>query len=308
MARDETIMTIKPMLATAIEDMTEEGLSKLRYPLLASIKYDGVRAVMQDGKLVSRSLKSIPNQDIQQMFKRLPEGFDGELMFGNPAAKKVFSLTTSVVMSRTKQAAGVKFYAFDQFGDGPFKQRSDSVYEQVFFLDDENVIAVNQKMINSVTELLKFEQVVLEAGYEGLILRSIDGPYKQGRATERQGWMLKLKRFVDAEAVIVGSYEEQENTNVAITNQLGRSERSSAKAGMVGKGTLGGFEVKGLGGEFDGVEFQVGGGFDAEDREQFWKQRKQLIGKIIKYKYFPIGTKDKPRFPVFLGFRDKEDM
>jgi DNA ligase-1 len=36
--------------------------------------------------------------------------------------------------------------------------------------------------------------------------------------------------------------------------------------------------------------------------------RKKLLGKIVKYKYQEIGVLEKPRFPVFLGFRDKEDM
>jgi len=33
-----------------------------------------------------------------------------------------------------------------------------------------------------------------------------------------------------------------------------------------------------------------------------------LMGKVVKYKSQPTGVKDKPRFPVFLGFRDKVDM
>ena len=57
-----------------------------------------------------------------------------------------------------------------------------------------------------------------------------------------------------------------------------------------------------------GVEFQVGSGFDAAQRKDFWSRRETLRGKIIKYKSFKIGVKDKPRHPIFLGFRDKADM
>jgi hypothetical protein len=32
------------------------------------------------------------------------------------------------------------------------------------------------------------------------------------------------------------------------------------------------------------------------------------MGKVVKYKSQPTGVKDKPRFPVFLGFRDVVDM
>lgn len=297
-------MTFKPMLAAPIEDM-----SKLKYPLYASIKYDGIRATMQGGKLLSRTLKPIPNKNVQEMFKHLPEGFDGELMFGNPAAKDVFQLTTSVVMSHNKPADGIKFYVFDKFVPGKiFEERKNIVFTYLFQNYETNALYVPQTEIKNEEDLLEYEEAVLSSGFEGLILRSIDGPYKEGRSTEKQGWLLKLKRFVDAEATVIGTYEEMENTNEAKTNLLGRTERSTKKQGMVGKGTLGGFIVTGINGQFKGVSFECGSGLTADQRDVYWSTRKNLIGKIIKYKYFPIGVKDKPRLPIFLGFRDKRDI
>jgi DNA ligase-1 len=163
-------------------------------------------------------------------------------------------------------------------------------------------------LINNEEELLKFEADALGQGHEGVMVRMINGPYKTGRSTVNEGFLLKLKRFLNGEAVIDGFYEEQENTNEKKTNALGRTERSSAKAGLVGKGTLGGFDVHGLGGIYDGVEFQIGGGFTASDRARLWRDREKLVGKIVKYKYFPTGSKVAPRFPGFLGFRDERDM
>jgi DNA ligase-1 len=300
----------KPMLAATVEDT-----SKLKYPLYASIKYDGIRATKQNGQLLSRTLKPIPNKNVQKMFSHLPEGLDGELMYGDPADKHVFSETTSIVMSHDKPAEGIKFYAFDLFSDRPFESRNTSLCaatmssgprNQVVTINDVEV--VGQRWIHTEKELLDYEQEVLNQGYEGIIIRSENGLYKQGRATLKQGWLLKLKRFVDAEAKITGFFEEQENTNEATTNALGRTERSSKKEGMVGKGTLGGFEVIGINGQFKNVEFNVGSGMNAAQKVEFWNRRKTLLSKVLKYKYFPIGTKDKPRLPIFLGFRDKEDM
>jgi DNA ligase-1 len=292
-----------PMLAAKIKN-----ISKLRYPLYGSIKYDGIRATMQKGRLLSRTLKPIPNQNVQKLFSHLPDGFDGELMFGDPSAKDVFQSTTSVVMSHDKEATGIRFFAIDQFGTGTFQERSDGVFKQVVKLDDPNVELVAQVLILNEKDLLAFEQDALDAGFEGLILRSVDGPYKEGRSTEKQGWLLKLKRFVDAEAKVLGFYEELENTNEAKINALGHTERSTKKQGMVGKQALGGFDVIGINGQFKDVEFSVGSGMTAEQKKDFWKNRQKLIGKILKYKYFPIGVKDKPRLPIFLGFRDRMDM
>jgi DNA ligase-1 len=298
-----TFKPFKPMLAP--NESTDVSL--LKYPLLASIKYDGIRATVQNGVLLSRNLKPLPNRNAQKKFSHLPEGFDGELLLGDPTDKHVFSKTTSVVMSDDKPADDVRFYAFDVYHEtADFEHRLKYVYEMTHGIEDTQY--VRHKLIHNEEELLSLEKEALEHGHEGLMLRSPNGPYKQGRVTVKQGWLLKLKRFVDAEAKILGFVEEQENTNEAVTNALGRSERSSKKEGMVGKGMLGKFEVIGANGQFKDVEFSIGGGFTAAQRQYYWNIRKKLVGGLVKYKYFPTGSKDKPRFPVFLGFRDKRDM
>lgn len=45
-----------------------------------------------------------------------------------------------------------------------------------------------------------------------------------------------------------------------------------------------------------------------KNNEEIWNKQVELIGSTVKYKYFEIGVKDKPRFPIFCGFRDKRDM
>ena len=57
--------------------------------------------------------------------------------------------------------------------------------------------------------------------------------------------------------------------------------------------------------EYNGLdgELIVGSPTDQATREALWKQRDQLPEQVIKYKFFASGVKDKPRFPVFLGFR-----
>ena len=89
------------------------------------------------------------------------------------------------------------------------------------------------------------------------------------------------------------------NGNDAETNELGRTKRSTAKSGMVGKSTLGAFICK----TPEGIEFKIGSGFDQQDRSNYWNSKETLLGRIVKYKHFPIGVKDKPTHPIFLGFR-----
>jgi DNA ligase-1 len=162
------------------------------------------------------------------------------------------------------------------------------------------VILHEQEFIKDAGMLMGYEAAMLEAGYEGLILRDPLSPYKYGRASMKQGWMLKLKRFQDDEAEIIGVQEMMHNANEAKRDELGRTKRSSAKAGLVGTGLMGALHVRDL---KSGVEFYVGTGFDDEDRAKEWK-----LGSIIKYKSFKIGVKDAPRHPVYLGLRDRRDM
>jgi DNA ligase-1 len=57
-----------------------------------------------------------------------------------------------------------------------------------------------------------------------------------------------------------------------------------------------------------GVVFNIGTGFTAADRLEMWKNRANLLDKIVTYEYLPIGVKDKPRHPCFKGFRIEADL
>ncbi len=165
--------------------------------------------------------------------------------------------------------------------------------------------------VHSIDELDALEAAWLEAGNEGVMLRAIDGRYKEGRSSEKEQILLKLKRFSDSEAVVTGTYELEHNSNESFVNELGRTARSSAQAGKVGLDTLGGFYVRGSAGQpFDGVEFKVGNGqgMTQELRKQLWAERESFVGRIMKVKYFPTGGKDRPRHPLWLGWRDERDM
>ena len=288
---------------------TDADLKTLRFPLLASPKLDGIRAVVRDGIVYSRSNKPIPNKFVQSRFANC-EYFDGELIVGPPTSKSVYRDTVSVVMSDDKPAHHVGFYVFDHVNDigADYGNRArwlaEAVQAGLNANPDASVCLHEQVDIRHIDELLQYEHECLEDGYEGLILRDPNAPYKMGRSTVKEGYLLKLKRFVDAEATIVDCFEREHNGNEAKTDELGRTKRSSHKAGKTGRGDLGGFVLR----TADGVEFSCGTGFSDAERAEYWANRDRLVGQIAKFKYFPIGVKKAPRHPVFLGWRDKRDM
>jgi DNA ligase 1 len=287
---------MKPMLAALCED-----IMKLSYPVIASPKLDGIRALVLNGQLVSRTLKPIPNRYVQKLFAGLPEGTDGELIMG-AANDDPYRRTVSAVMSEDGEP-DVWYHVFDNYkSSGPFDCRLLDVRK---LTGCKNVLVVLQLMIWNVEQLTEFEEGMVESGYEGAMIRNPGGPYKFGRSTAKEGYLLKLKRYQDSDAKILGTYELMHNGNEATTNALGRTERSSHQENKTGLDSLGGFELRDI---HSGVEFRCGTGLTQNDRETLWDTREELIGKIIKYKYFPTGSKDKPRHPVFLGFRSKLDL
>ena len=291
---------IRPMLAADCKG----DLSKLRFPLLASPKLDGIRCLIVDGKPVSRTLKPIRNHYVQRYLQHwgLPD-LDGELVVGEATHPNAMQNTTSGVMSADGEP-DFTYHVFDLYSStDPFHGR----YSYMSQLELPLRVRVHpHRMIYSVAELEAMEEEALAAGYEGLIVRDPRGAYKQNRSTLREGGMVKIKRHVDAEAIVIGAEELMHNANDATTNALGYTERTSHLANQVGMGTLGSLRVQIL--SDPDVEFSVGTGMTAEDRTWMWNNREQMVGKIIKYKSFPVGVKDKPRHPVFLGFRDLEDL
>jgi len=285
------LKNFKPMLASPAD------LNALRFPLLASPKLDGVRAIVLNGVVMSRSLKPIPNLVVQDMFKRF-EHYDGELIVGDPYAKNCYNETVSGVM-RVSGRPNVKFYVFDSVGqpNEPYGVRRPMC--SVF----HNLVEVPQIPVKSVEEILELEENYLAKGFEGLILRHPEAPYKYGRSTTKEGYLLKLKRFTDSEFEVVGFEERLHNGNEAKLDELGRMKRSSHKENKSGLGDLGALVLQG-----DGFTFSCGTGFDDATRKYLWAIRSTLIGRMAKIKHFEVGAKIAPRHPVFLGFRDSLDM
>lgn len=303
---DQIVMT-SPMLAKGVD------FNKLEYPVLCQPKLDGIRAVIRNGVALSRSMKPIPNYFIQDYFKihsAYLEGMDGELIVGDMLAKEAFQNTTSGVMSRFGEP-DFKYYVFDMWNmpDFPADRRRQTyevrVKNAASMHAGERLKEVPTFTCHEPNEVKELMAKLLDEGAEGMILRHQQAPYKFGRSTINEGCLLKWKQFVDTEGEIVGFEELMRNENEAFTSETGHQKRSAHQAGKIPANTLGALIVKFGDGS---ATVNVGSGFDMALRQQVWDNKPDYIGKTVKYKYFPIGMKDLPRHPIFLGFRAMEDM
>lgn len=296
-----------PMLAEPAK------FDKLVFPLYASVKIDGIRAIVRNGMLLSRTMLVIPNTYTQGLFGLdALNGLDGELVVGNPWDKNLMQQTSSGVMTE-EGTPNVWLYVFDYWTEPnvPYEQRLRRLFngmDKAFAERHQRVVLLSQLLVHSLDELYELEQRTLDQGYEGIMLRKPNGLYKFGRSTALEQHLVKVKRFEDAEAVVIGFEEQMQNTNEATIDERGLTKRSSHKANMVPKGTLGAMIVRDV---KSGVVFNVGGGkgMTAELRQWIWNNRTQLLGQHLTYYSFKqTGVKDKPRIGQFKAFRDARDM
>lgn len=321
---------MKPHLACDLEE------DKVKFPVVAMPKIDGVRGLNLTGDITGRSLKPFKNNFIAECFSNEALlGVDGELALGDWTDARLCSNTTGFVNRKTAKEGkptrsnDLVWWAFDYIGPAtvhlPYIERLEALtvahqvgdWRKLF-----NVSLVPWKLVHSLEELLAFEDECLDAGFEGVIVRDPQGLHKSGRATVRGGTYLRIKRFIDFEGVIENLTEAKENQNEAKVNELGRTERSTHQENMVPKGMVGMIQMRALADVVHngkvliakGQLVDVGPGNMLHDqRVKAWedfvnKTEDSLVGQIGKGKFFGHGQKDKPRFPTFIGVRSDEDM
>lgn len=304
--------SMKPMLA---RDWIE---SKVKFPCIVQPKIDGVRALCIDGKLVGRSLKPFANKYVTQMLSR-PEfnGFDGEITVGVPEDRTSETLCrdTTSAMNRIDGESIVTWTIFDVVSN---KKYSDRIKEACAVDGPVYIRVIGGSLVRNMKELLAYESQCLDMGYEGVILRDPDGLYKEGRSDSKmQCW--RIKRFIEEEVLVTKILEGSKNNNEKKVNELGRTERSSHQENMQPNGEVGTIIGTLLKDIFhpvtgnvlfkEGLEVQVSPGeMTQEECKFYWSNQEQIVGKVIKFKTFPQGVKDKPRFPTFVCFRDKSEI
>jgi DNA ligase-1 len=288
----------KPLLAGDFDP------AKAKFPYIATPKIDGIRFLMVDGVAVSKTFKPIRNNHIQKLLQQyLPDGTDGELTSGD-----TFQSSTSAVMT-IEGTPNFKVWIFDYVN--PNEEEISPFYTRILQIPDINVpkkcfelstlYGVN---IKTQEELDNYERICLETNYEGVMLRDPNGTYKFGRSTVNDNILLKVKRFLDAEAELIDIQEKMSNQNPEELDAFGHIKRSASLDGMIPTGVAGTLIVQ----DKDGNTFGIGSGLNDLMREEIWNNKEKYIGKLVKYKYFPKGVKELPRHPVFLGFRDSEDI
>ena len=303
------MMVVKPMLAVGVEP------ENVVFPCIASPKVDGIRILNWEGNPFTRSMKPIPNNFVRTyLSSKVFQGLDGECVVGEPNDPAVFKNTTGKLRSHSGEP-DFTWWVFDERWEVTDLRGFQSRYgllKEAFangvFSAFPRVKLLPHKLINTPAELKAFEEECALDGWEGVMLRSVNGPYKNGRSTLKEGYLLKRKLWDFSEAKIVGIYEKMTNENEAFTSEVGSTKRSTNAENLVPAGTLGGFNCIEIS---TGQAFNLGAGGTHEERQKLWDEREEnddYKGRFARFKHMPYGRVDAPRQPIFDSFREKFDM
>lgn len=298
---------MKPQLACDWDE------TKVRFPVLISPKIDGVRAINLNGAVTGRSLKQHKNKYVTELLSDSTTiGFDGEIAAESDTHPALCRLTSSA-LSTIEGQPFVLWWLFDfvrpEWVHRPYAERYDELVSRVnylranshFFSFAHHLRVVPSVEVLCMEELLHWEKLWLDEGYEGLIGRDPQGKVKHGRSTVREGGLWRIKRFSDAEAVVKAIKEGQTNLNETTVNELGKTERSTHTENMVPNGQVGTLICV----TPEGLEINVSPGeMDVDTRKLYFSNPSMIVGKTITYKHFPKGRKDLPRFPTFKCIRE----
>jgi ATP-dependent DNA ligase len=292
----------------------------LRFPFLGTIKIDAVRCITMPWPAgatqvctpVTRALNRLPNNHSYELVASFcPPGLDGEL---EDLSAKGFNDSQSSIM-RQEGTPNIRYNIFDYLKDGnfvdpryvgrlltPYRERLAQLRELKL---PPFCRILEEVLIENLGQLEDYLQACKSLGHEGICIRPPWSPYKFGRSTPKEQFLIKIKYMEDAEAIIVGFEAKQENQNPTKLDNLGYNKRHHFRTGMVSVDTLGTLICRNL---KTGKEVRLGSGLSAHECKKIWDNKDIYRGQVVTYQYQAVGMKDKARIATIKGFRSPNDI
>jgi DNA ligase-1 len=303
-------------------------LSALRFPLITTIKKDGVRAIVRKGEAFTRSYTSqnlpvIKNKQIQEMLNDIKivsksncMSIDFEIyIHGLPLNEIVMFTNTNDIKSRehynkvkskirelTKPfnyylsiPKELEFYIFDSVIENREQLDYLGRLKQIKQPLQKSFTIVNPTIVHNIEQLKIEYENSLSKGFEGLVIRKIDSPYKYGRSTFKEHYFLKLKPIEKYEAEIVRINERMFNYNESTESFVGYKIKKDTIENKESSGIAATATVK-----WNNNEFKITLTGTEAERIKIWKNKDSYIGKKLIFKGMSYGMKIVPRFPTLI--------
>ena len=271
-----------------------------------SEKYDGIRAIWDGEKFISRGQKVFTY--VPEYFKLLmPPGIalDGEIWISRNNFKEASRLSNLKVGSSKSQAEidklwrgtnsdnSVKYMVYDIPDlSEPFETRMEYLQQIVenrkkIWEKTEKTIEcplrfTKQTKITSMEQLISTYNELTSQGAEGVMLRAPNSPYE----TKRSKYLLKYKIKEDAEALVIGY-------------TMGTGKYTGLLGSLQAKLILNNVPTD--------ITFNIGTGLNDKDRAEYNNPKSSSyipIGSIVSFSYMELSEDSVPRHPVYRGIRD----
>jgi ATP-dependent DNA ligase len=214
---------------------------------------------------------SVPhiNEELRRL--RITAELDGELYSHGMSHEQIHGIVSRSVNMHPDYRQ-IQFHVFDVVN-------TDIQVKRLIWIEElrnksEIIVVVPYWICESLDNITRAYDKLIELGYEGIIVRNIHNFYEVKRST----LMMKFKPKQKDSYEILG-FEEEISKDGHSKDSLGALICRSG----------------------DGNTFAVGTGFTRDQRESLWQGRNNLVGShaIIKYQHLSAGRKV-PRFPVFV--------
>lgn len=199
---------------------------------------------------------------------------DGELYKHGFSLQKIQSIVSRTVNLHPEHES-IELHVFDSISGSNQLYRLQLLRKReiLTYVDTEKIKLVPYKHVDKLTDVDDFLKACMDEGYEGIVIRKIDGVYQRDLHSTQ---IMKLKPRKDDQYIIIGVKEE--------IDKYGNPKNS-----------LGSFACKAH--DVDEV-FYVGTGriLTAEGRRKYWDN--PPIGKILHIKYQELTPYGIPYAPV----------
>lgn len=194
--------------ALAADYNKERDNGTLRYPYYAQPKIDGIRVLVSliDGKatLLSRNGNEFSIPHLSEALTPILTNFPGLILDGELYSRDLsFTALCSAIRSSEHQDKDkISLYLFDCYNTDKPRQSYKERYKAAQMLASVPfVVVVETITVKSHKAVERALQTFTEAGYEGVMIKSISSPYKQGRSNA----IMKYKKFIDSEFEVVAT-------------------------------------------------------------------------------------------------------
>jgi len=210
-----------PMLAINYKE------NNAKYPYYIQPKLDGCRCIIykKDNiiKFQSRTGQLFQNLDhiqneICHLFDNNTElKLDGELYSNEMTFEKFMGLIRSETVN-PHEIIKIKYHIFDIISNDSFKERFEFLNKLIINNDNyQYVKIVETNIVNNHDEMLNYHDKYKEIGYEGIMLRNIEGKYELGF---RSKFLQKFKTFLESEYEIINFKKCKDNGIIWICKTL----------------------------------------------------------------------------------------